>query len=86
MEQLRLRNHSFYYTLRDPEHRIAFDRLLREAWSTENAAMSQSNILPITAIMNLTSWVHVAKCNEDLRKQQKELINRAEELKSKLKE
>lgn len=79
MEKIRFRKKSFYNILTDPENQKVFDLLLSEAWSLEDAAMSQSNIYPVTDIMNLMAAIHNKKCIEETRKSIEELERRIKE-------
>ena len=74
------RQSGFQDTLLDPDHRRAFDLLLKEAWSAENAAMANAGIPCITDIMNLMANVHNTKCIEDLRQKILKLEMRIEQL------
>jgi len=73
IKELKFRNNHFYKALKDPEYQKAFDQLLKEAWSAEGAAMSQSGIHCITDILNLMANVHNRKCIEEVRNRLKEL-------------
>lgn len=66
--------------LKDPEYQKAFDQLLREAWSAESAAMSQSGIYCITDILNLMANVHNRKCIEEVKSRIKELERSIKEM------
>lgn len=65
---MKFRNNSFYKTLLDPKHKQAFDQLLKEAWSQEGAAMTNSGIPYILDILNLMASVHNKRCIEELKK------------------
>jgi len=62
---------SFYKALLDPDHREAFNLLVR-AWCSEDTAMSFASIPCILDNMNLLANVHNKKCIEELRKRIKE--------------
>ena len=79
VEELR-RADGFQNTLLDLEHRRALDQLIKEAWSTENAALSNSGIPCVLDILNLMANVHNKKCNEALRSQIERLEQRLDEL------
>lgn len=58
----------FQNTLIKLEHKQAFDLLLKEAWSAEDAAMSNSGIPCLMDVLNLIANVHNKKCVEELKK------------------
>lgn len=62
------RSSGFQNTLINLEHKKAFDQLLKEAWSTENAAMANSGIPCLMDVLNLMANIHNKKCIEELRK------------------
>jgi hypothetical protein len=72
IEELR-RSNGFQNTLLSLEHKKALDMLLKEAWSAEDAAMSNSGIPCVLDILNLMANVHNKKCVEELRKKVLEL-------------
>ncbi len=73
MEQIQeLRKH-FQNTLLDPNHREAFDLLLKEAWQPTSHAMGNAKIPAILDIMNLIANVHLVKEAARLRRKVKEL-------------
>jgi len=57
----------FQNNLSNLEHKEAFDLLVKEAWSVENIAMSNSRDLCIMDILNLMANIHNKKCIESLR-------------------
>jgi hypothetical protein len=69
----------FQDTLIDREHRQAFDLLLRDAWSPEDAAMSNAGVPCILDILNLMANVHAKKCIQELQDRILELEKRIEE-------
>ena len=76
----------FQSTLINLEHKKALDLLLKEAWSAENAAVSNSGIPCIIDILNLMANVHNKKCNENNLKRIETNNKGIEELKEKLRE
>lgn len=66
-------SNGFHNNLLSPEHRKAFDLLLKDAWSAEDAALSNSGIPCVLDALNLMANVHNKKCVEELRKKVLEL-------------
>ncbi len=62
------------------EHKEAFDLLLKEAWSVENIAMSNSGVPCILDILNLMANVHNKKCIEALRERYLKLETRLKDV------
>ena len=60
------RSGGFQNTLLDVGHTQAFDSLIREAWSPEDAALSHAGIPHILDVLNLMANVHTKKCLEEL--------------------
>jgi hypothetical protein len=85
IEELR-RSSGFQNRLINLEHKKAFDLLLKEAWSAENAAMSTSGIPCVTDILNLMANVHNKKCTETNMKHIEYNKKCIEKLKGKLRE
>ena len=79
VEELR-RVGGFQNTLLDLEHKRALDQLIKEAWSTENAVLSNSGVPCVLDILNLMANVHNKKCNDVLRGQIERLEQRLDEL------
>jgi len=79
LEELR-RPGGFQDTLLDPEHRRALDQLVKEAWSAENAALSNSGIACLLDILNLMANIHNKKCNSALGDEVEKLKQRLDEL------
>ncbi|MEM2921520.1 MAG: hypothetical protein QXF26_04295, partial [Candidatus Bathyarchaeia archaeon] len=79
LEMLR-RPGGFRDTLLDPEHRRALDQLVKEAWSMENAALSNSGIACLLDILNLMANIHNKKCNNTLMNEIERLKQRLDEL------
>ena len=50
------------------EHKKAVDLLVKEAWSAEDTAMSNSGIPYVLDVFNLRANVHTKRCNEKLRR------------------
>lgn len=67
----------FQPALVDPEHRRAFDELIR-TWSGESAAMTQSNIPATLDALNLLANVHTRAEIEGLRGRLEELEGKLE--------
>jgi hypothetical protein len=67
-----LRKH-FQRTLLDPDHREAFDALLREAWQPEDHALGNAKIPYVLDVMNLMGNVHLKAEVARLRKELSEL-------------
>lgn len=67
------RKKGFYDRLKDKGHREAFNHIVKEAWSGESAAMTNSDIHCITDITNLMANIHVMKCIIELREEIDEL-------------
>ena len=63
----------FQNTLISREHKNAFDLLLKDAWSAEDAAMANSGIPCVMDALNLMANVHNKKCVEELRRKLQEL-------------
>jgi hypothetical protein len=63
----------FQDTLISREHKKAFDLLLKDAWSAEDAAMANSGIPCVMDALNLMANVHNKKCVEELRRKLQEL-------------
>ena len=71
---------SFQNALLDLNHREAFNLLLKEAWSAEGHAMSNSTVPVTLDVMNLMANVHNKKCVEELRKALREKEEKIREL------
>ncbi|MBO3803123.1 MAG: hypothetical protein JTT11_04510 [Candidatus Brockarchaeota archaeon] len=71
---------NFQNALLDPKHREAFNLLLKEAWSAEGHAMSNSGVPVTLDAMNLMANVHNRKCVAELRRALEELEARVERL------
>ena len=63
----------FQNTLLDRKHREAFDLLIRDAWSPEDAALSNAGVPCTLDILNLMANVHNKKCIEELGQKIREL-------------
>jgi hypothetical protein len=59
----------FQDSLVNREHRKAFDLLLKDAWSAEGAALSNSYIPYVLDTLNLMANVHNRKCIEEVEKE-----------------
>ena len=70
----------FRDTLIDVEHKKAFDLLLKEAWPTDENAISKTEIPSILDVLNLLANVHNKRSNEKLRKKLVELERKIKEL------
>jgi hypothetical protein len=79
VEELR-RSNGFQNTLLDLNHKEALDSLIREAWSPEGAALSQSGIPCVLDVLNLMANVHNKKVNNALRMRIEELEKRLNDL------
>jgi hypothetical protein len=66
-------NSGFQDTLINREHKKAFDLLLKDAWSAEDAAMANSGIPCVMDALNLMANVHNKKNVEELRRKLQEL-------------
>ena len=75
IEELK-RSSGFQNTLLNLEHKEAFDLLIRDAWSPEDAALSNAGVPCILDILNLMANVHNKKCIEELRERILELEQR----------
>ncbi len=63
----------FQNTLISREHQAAFDLLLKDAWSAEDAAMANAGIPCVLDALNLMANVHNKTCIEELRRKLQEL-------------
>ena len=59
----------FQNSLLSREHRRALDLLLKNAWSAESAALSNSYIPYVQDALNLMANVHNKKCIKELEKE-----------------
>lgn len=80
LRKLRNKKKGFYNTLRDPEHKEAFDALIRDAWQPESAAMVQSDLYGVIDDMNLMASVNVKKEIEVLKEKIKEMQKQLQEI------
>lgn len=69
----------FQNSLLSREHRKALDLLLKDAWSAENAALSNSCIPYVLDALNLMANVHNKKCIKELEKEILELESHLKE-------
>ncbi|MFQ5951745.1 MAG: hypothetical protein ACE5KH_06655, partial [Candidatus Geothermarchaeales archaeon] len=74
-----LRKH-FQKTLLDPNHREAFDVLLREAWTREDHAMGNAKVPYALDVMNLMGNVHLMGEVVRLRKELSEMEEKLAEV------
>jgi hypothetical protein len=68
----------------DLGHKSAFDLLLREAWSTEQAAMGNSSLPTVCDKLNIMASIHNRKMIAALVKEMREKDSEIEELKHKI--
>ena len=59
----------FQNSLMSREHKKAFDLLLKDAWSAESAALSNSCIPYVLDTLNLMANVHNRRCIEEVEKE-----------------
>jgi len=76
LRKLRNNKKGFFFTLRDPKHREAFDALIRDAWQPESVAMVQSDLYGVIDDMNLMASVNVKKEIELLKEKIEEMEKR----------
>ena len=68
----------------DLSHKSAFDRLLKEAWNPEQAAMGNSTLPTVSDKLNVMASIHNRKLIEVLTKGLKEKDREIEELKQRV--
>jgi len=83
-EQLERLRSDYVALLRDPNHRRAFELLLKEAWDREHAAMGNSEVPLVLDALNLTANVHNRGAIELLREGLRERDSRIAALEERL--
>jgi hypothetical protein len=83
-EQLERLRSDYVALLRHPNHRRAFELLLKEAWDREHAAMGNSEVPLVLDALNLTANVHNRGAIELLREGLRERDSRIAALEERL--